>query len=114
MVCTPLINSPLFGSELPGTCPYPADTRDQKNRRLSTPSTSMRTSFNFAFLGQNSGNSPALLLFVRGKDLPANSTNTGFETQSANNLFEHRILMPGAQKHRMHFHLVCMLEIVAR
>jgi hypothetical protein len=53
------------------------------------------------------------MLFVFGKDLPANSTDAGFQTQSADNLLEHHVLPAGACKNRMHIHLIRMLYVVA-
>jgi hypothetical protein len=53
------------------------------------------------------------LSFLFGHDFPADSTDSGFETQSADNLLEQQILPAGAGQNGVHFYLVRMLDVVA-
>ena len=58
-------------------------------------------------------NGPTVRLFVTGEYLPANSTDVGFQTQSADNLFEHSVFMASAGENRMHLNLGGVLDVVA-
>jgi hypothetical protein len=48
----------------------------------------------------------SLLLFLFSQDLPADSTDAGFETQSANDLSEQYVLPAGAGQNGLHLNFV--------
>ena len=52
------------------------------------------------------------LLFLFSQDLPADSTDAGFETQSANDLFEQYVLPAGAGQNGLHLNFVGVLNVV--
>src|SRR5580693_2719402 len=52
-------------------------------------------------------------LFLFRYDLPANSTDAGFQTQSTDNLLEKKVLPARACQNGVHFNFVRMFNVVA-
>jgi hypothetical protein len=68
------------------------------------PSLSLSVKYVFSFLPS--------FLFLFSQDLPADSTDAGFETQSANDLFEQYVLPAGAGQNALHLNFVGVLNVV--
>ena len=82
-------------------------------REESSQGAEQRNRAKFVAVSQVRFQFSSLLLFLFSQDLPADSTDAGFETQSADNLFEQRVLSSRACQDGLHLDLVRQLHVVA-